>query len=113
MGAKATYAITPALSIMATVNGHWTAEAVDRNGTPLAGAGILPSFTGGPRSTSQYVGTEFASVLSWRFAPGLAWDNSVGYMITGPALDAVTEPTAGARNTQDISIVTSRIRFSF
>jgi hypothetical protein len=34
-------------------------------------------------------------------------------MITGPALDAVTEPTAGARNTQDISIVTSRIRFSF
>jgi hypothetical protein len=59
------------------------------------------------------VGTEFASVLSWRFAPGLAWDNSVGYMINGPALDAVTDPAAGGRNTSDISIVTSRIRFSF
>ena len=113
VGAKATYAITPALSIMAGVNGHWTAEEVDRNGTLIAGAGILPSFTGGPRSTSSYVGTEFMSVLSWRFAPGLAWDNSVGYMIPGPALDAVTDPAAGPRNTSDISIVTSRIRFSF
>ena len=59
------------------------------------------------------MGTEFASVLSWRFAPGLYWSNSVGYMITGPGLDAVTDPAAGARNTKDISIVTSRIRMSF
>jgi len=113
VGAKATYAITPALSVMATVNGHWTAEEVDRNGTAVAGAGILPSFAGGPRDRDRYVGTEFASVVSWRFAPGLAWDNSLGYMIVGPALDALTDPAAGPRNTSDISIVTSRIRMSF
>jgi hypothetical protein len=113
VGTKATYAITPALSVMAGVNAHWTAEAVDRNGTAVAGAGITPTFTGGPRSNSSFVGTEFMSVLSWRFAPGLAWDNSVGYMIPGPALDVVTDPAAGPRNTSDISIVTSRIRFSF
>ena len=112
-GAKATYAITPALSIMAQVNGHWTAEAVDRNGTLIAGAGLLPAFKGGPRDTSQYVGTEFATVLSYRFAPGLAWDNAVGYMITGRALDVLTDPAAGGRNTSDISIVTSRVRLSF
>jgi len=113
VGAKATYAITPALSVMATVNGHWTAEEVDRNGTAVAGAGILPSFAGGPRDRDRYVGTEFSSVVSWRFAPGLAWDNSLGYMIVGPALDALTDPAAGPRNAKDISILTSRIRFSF
>ena len=114
VGAKATYAFTPALSVMAGVNGHWTAESVDRNGTANAGSGITPVFAGAtPRATKSYLGTEFASVLSWRFAPGLDWSNSVGYMIPGPALDALTEPTAGARNTSDISIVTSRIRMSF
>ena len=53
------------------------------------------------------------TLLTWRFAPGLAWDNPFGYMIIGPALDVVTDPAAGARNTKDISILTSRIRFSF
>jgi len=114
LGAKATYAITPALSVMAGVNGHWTAEEVDRNSTALAGAGLLPVFVGGgPKQPSRYVGTEFMSVLSWQFAPGLSWDNSVGYMIMGKALDAVTDPSAGARNTKDVSIVTSRVRLSF
>ena len=114
LGAKATYALTPALSVMAGINGHWTAEKVDRNGTALAGAGILPVFGGPtPRDNSRYVGTEFMSVVSWRFAPGLSWDNSVGYMIMGPALDAITDPAAGPRNAKDVSIVTSRVRFSF
>ena len=31
-GAKATYAITPELSVMGGANAHWTAENVDRNG---------------------------------------------------------------------------------
>jgi hypothetical protein len=114
LGAKATYALTPALSLMAGVNGHWTAEKVDRNSTALAGAGLLPVFAGPtPRDSSRYVGTEFMSVLSWRFAPGLSWDNAVGYMIMGRALDAITDPTAGPRNTTDVSIVTSRVRLSF
>jgi len=112
-GVKATYALTPALSVMAGANGHWTAEGVDRSGTMVAGSGILPVFAGPrPRDTSQYVGTEFMSVLSWRFAPGLGWDNAVGYMIMGPALDAMTDATL-ARNTKDVSIFTSRVRFSF
>lgn len=114
LGAKATYALTPALSVMAGVNGHWTAEKVDRNGTALAGSGILPVFAGPtPRDNSRYVGTEFMSVLSWKFAPGLAWDNAVGYMIMGPAMDAITDPAAGPRNAKDSAIVTSRVRLSF
>jgi hypothetical protein len=113
VGIKATYAFTPALSVMGGVNGHWTAEAVDRNSTAVAGAGLLPSFTGGPRDTSNYVGTEFMALVSWRFADGLVWDNAAGYMINGKALDAVTDPAVGGRNTNNPFILTSRVRFTF
>ena len=114
LGLKATYAVTPALSITGGVNGHWTATAVDRNGTATAGAGILPVFAGAtPRDNERYVGTEFFALIGWRFAPGLSWDNSFGYMKMGPALDGVTDPTAGGRNTNEPMILTSRIRFTF
>ena len=124
LGAKATYAITPQLSIMGTVNWHWTAEDVDRNGVATAGAGITPVF-GGPagatsgRENSKFVGTEFAALVSWQFAPGLSWDTAGGYMIMGSALDAVTDPSyvdqpnGVGRNTNAPFIFTSRIRFTF
>jgi hypothetical protein len=118
LGAKATYAITPALSVMAGANGHWTAEKVDRDGTAVAGAGISPQFTvpgGGSqnRDASRYVGTELQAQISWRFADGLVWDNQFGYMFMGKALDGVTDPAAGPRNTNDPWMVTSRVRFTF
>lgn len=114
IGLKATYAVTPALSITGGVNGHWTATAVDRNGTATAGAGILPVFAGAtPRDNERYVGTEFFALVGWRFAPGLSWDNAFGYMKMGPALDGVTDPSAGGRNTNEPMILTSRIRFTF
>jgi hypothetical protein len=34
-------------------------------------------------------------------------------MFMGDALDAVTDPTAGGRNTNDPFIYTSRVRFTF
>jgi hypothetical protein len=114
VGAKATYAITPALSVMGGVNVHWTAEKVDRNGTSAAGSGITPVFSGPtPRERSRYVGTELMALVTYRFAPGLTWDNAAGYMFMGDALDAVTDPTAGGRNTNDPFIYTSRVRFTF
>jgi hypothetical protein len=113
VGLKATYAFTPSLSLMAGVNGHWTAEAVDRNSTAVAGAGLLPSFTGGPRDSSNFVGTEFMALVSWRFADGLTWDNAAGYMVPGKALDAVTDPTVGARNTNTPFMISTRVRFTF
>jgi hypothetical protein len=122
VGAKATYAITPELSVMAGANLHWAAEKVDRDGTPVAGAGITPVFAGTPpRGThggwgfgsDRFVGTELMALVTWRFAPGLVWDNQFGYMFMGPALDGVTDPTVGARNTHDPFMLTSRVRFTF
>jgi hypothetical protein len=121
LGLKATYAITPALSVMAGANGHWTAEGVDRNCQPVAGAGCIPVYNGNTvgafgskkHDRSHFLGTEFMSVVSWRFADGLVWDNGVGYMIMGPAMDAFTDAAAAARNTKDAFIGTSRVRLTF
>ena len=114
VGAKATYAITPQFSVMGGANVHWSAEKIDRNGTAGAGSGITPVFSGAtPRDRSRYVGTELFTVVTYRFAPGLRWDNAAGYMFMGDALDAVTDPAAGGRNTNDPWIITSRVRFTF
>jgi len=122
-GAKATYAITPELSVMAGANLHWAAEKVDRDGSVVtAGQGITPVFAGPkPRGnhggygfgSDRFVGTELMALLTWRFAPGLAWDNQFGYMFMGPALDGVTDPALGGRNTHDPFMLTSRVRFTF
>jgi len=114
-GAKATYAITPDLSVMGGANVHWSAEKIDRNGSVVtAGQGITPQFINPqPRESKRYIGTELMALLTWRFAPGLAWDNQFGYMFMGPALDGVTDPAAGGRNTKDPFMLTSRVRFTF
>jgi hypothetical protein len=114
-GAKATYAITPDLSVMGGANVHWSAEKIDRNGSVVtAGQGITPVFAGAtPRENKRYIGTELMALLTWRFAPGLAWDNQFGYMFMGPALDGVTDPAIGGRNTHDPFMLTSRVRFTF
>ena len=123
VGAKATYAITPELSVMAGANLHWAAEKMDRDGSVVtASQGITPVFAGTPpRGThggwgfgsDRFVGTELMALVTWRFAPGLVWDNQFGYMFMGPALDGVTDPTVGPRNTNDPFMLTSRIRFTF
>jgi hypothetical protein len=116
IGLKATYALTPALSFSGGVNGHFTHRAVDTDGAPLAGAGILPAFaTGQSDGDTHYMGTELQTQVTWRFAPGLSWDNAFGYMIAGKGFNATTNPTAngGDRDAKDAYILTSRVRFTF
>jgi hypothetical protein len=99
---------------MGGANMIWTAEEVDRNGAATSGAGITPVFNGPtPRDRSKYVGTELMALITYRFAPGLVWDNQVGYLFLGDALDAVTDPTAGGRNVNNPWMLTSRVRFTF
>ena len=112
-GARATYAFTPALSVYGGVNYHRTDKAIQKNATPSSN-GLIPVFTGpAAKDDSHYLGTELFAGLTWRFAPGLAWDNAGGYMFMGSAMDALTNPATGPRDAKDSYIVTSRIRFSF
>jgi hypothetical protein len=114
LGARGTYAWTPALSMYGGWNGHWVPQAIQRNAVPVAGAGLVPLFTGQQaNSKSNYIGNEVFAGVTWRFAPGLALDSAGGYMWTGAALDAVTNPTQGARDARNVYILTSRVRFSF
>ena len=113
MGARATYAWTPALSMYGGANVHLSDTAIQKNATPGAN-GLIPVFTG-PQATKafQYLGTELFGGVTWRFAPGIAWDNAGGYMFMGPGMDALTNPATGPRDARDSYIVTSRLRFSF
>jgi hypothetical protein len=132
LGIKATYAITPTFSVMGGVNGHWTIEGVDKQGSPQPGIGLVPIWnacTGAAtpctvpkESKSHYVGTEFMTVVSWKFVPGISWDNGFGYMIAGPAWSnlatgdgqtAVNGNSLVPRNAKDSYILTSRIRYTF
>src|SRR5262245_34987959 len=114
LGARATYAWTPAFSMYGGLNWNWTAQPIQKNAIPLAGAALVPIFTGqAANNKSSNIGPELFAGLTWRFAPGLALDSAGGYMWTGPALDAVTNPTQGSREAKNVYILTSRVRFSF
>jgi hypothetical protein len=114
IGARATYEWTPEFSLYGGVNGHWTAQDVQKNAILGAGLGIIPLFTGqDANNKSQYIGTEIFTGLTWRFAPGLSFDAAGGYMWTGHALDAVTNPAQGARDARNVYILSSRVRFAF
>jgi hypothetical protein len=114
LGARATYAWTPAFSMYGGWNGHWTVQDVQKNAIPLANAGLVPLFTGqAANANSNKLGHELFAGVTWRFAPGLVLDSAGGYMFTGPALDAVTNPALGSRDAKNVYILTSRIRFSF
>ena len=115
LGLKATYAWTPALSMGGGVSAHLTHRAVDTDGTPVAGAGLMPNFAkNGGEGDSVYIGTELHGNATWRFAPGLALDAGIGYLIAGSAMDAFAQPNAqGNRDAKDIFIATTRVRFTF
>jgi hypothetical protein len=121
IGAKASYFLTPNLSATAGVSVHLTHRAIDTDartqntpGTGVAGGGLTPAFgIGRQDGDTNYMGTEVHGVISWRFAPGLSWDNGMGYMIAGEGLNAYTGSSGLGKNAKDAFIGSSRVRFTF
>jgi hypothetical protein len=116
---KASYFLTPSLTMMAGAAVHLTHRKIDTDGITgnspngVAGGGLLPAFATGQQSgDTNYLGTELFGEVTWRFAPGLSWGNATGYMIPGEGFDAFTLST-GPRNTKPIFILSSRLRFTF
>ncbi|HWM98707.1 MAG TPA: hypothetical protein VNO54_16830 [Streptosporangiaceae bacterium] len=128
-GVKASYAITPALTVGAGVTPNWTWNKVDTDAYIVTGGGLQPSFicrktlrTCRPEGDSNFLGTEFNAALTYRFAPGLTFDWAIGYMMTDLALQHryvvgadynVQAPVRKDIGVNDIILTTARVRFSF
>jgi hypothetical protein len=137
VGAKASYAITPAFTMGVGVMSNWTQYKVDTDSVLSAASGLTPLFqTGRPEGDSRYLGTEINASMTYRFAPGIAWDVAAGYLFAGDALGhaltvgccgstsgsgavggAVTNNgingLGGKSGVNDVYTATSRVRFSF
>jgi len=129
LAARASYAVTPAFSLRGTIMGNWTAEEVDTSeilsvatgrATCEVGdgvGGLCGNHISDGRGNSRYLGTEVDLGLTWRFAPGIAFDLVGGYMFTGgafsSALGGAAAPLRSNRGTQDIQTIASRVRFTF
>jgi hypothetical protein len=127
-GVKASYAVTPALTLGAGATPNWTWNKVDTDAYIVTGGGFQPSFicrttlkSCRPEGESNYLGTEFNASLTYRFAPGLVFDWAIGYMMTDLGLQHryvagdynVQAPVNKDVGVHDIILTTARVRFSF
>jgi hypothetical protein len=130
LAAKASYAITPALTVGAGVMANWTDKSVDTDSIVITNGGLQPSFvcrktlqSCRPQGDSRYLGTELDASLTYRFAPGLAFDWVIGYLFAGNAFGhryTTNVYNAGAGlpvprdvGVADIIVTTARVRFSW
>jgi hypothetical protein len=129
---RATYSITPALSVYGVVSPAWTAQKVDTDTgcpalttatsatgcagrTPVAGATSSAQRVSFVEGDSSYLGTEINGGFTWRFAPNTAFDLAAYYLFAGSALD-MSESLNGAvvkRDANDGYYATARVRLSF
>ena len=128
-GAKASYALTPALTAGAGLTLTWTDKSVDTDGFLVANGGIQPQFfcrnnptqNCRPEGDSRFLGTEANVALTYRFAPGLALDVAGGWLFAGPAFGhryagttyATTGPQQMDQGIKDVLIGTARVRYQF
>jgi hypothetical protein len=120
VGARASYAVTPAFTVRTAVTANWTAEKVDTDGSAITGAaGVVQAPEGGSGGDSRYLGTELDLGFQWRLAAGLALDVVGAYTWTGEALESVVAQNTNTgvlrRNSdrEDIKTVTARVRYTF
>ena len=130
--ARATYNITPALSLYALAGPLFTAKQVDTDtGSQLAsagGTGTPARTTVSPKSwvdgDSNYLGTEANLGMTWRFSANTAFDLVGGYFFAGDGFDAAECPGQAAGTTcsaaqarkksaQDAYTLAARVRLAF
>jgi hypothetical protein len=122
---RATYSITPALSVYGVVAPTWAAEKVDTDtgcpaltvGTSATGcaARVVVSDKSFVEGDSRYIGTEVNGGITWRFAANTAFDLAGYYLAAGPALK-MSELLNGVpvkRDQNDGYYAVARVRLSF
>jgi hypothetical protein len=122
---RATYSITPALSVYGVVSPAWAAEKVDVD----TGCGALTVASSNAGCTgrvgvtdasfvegeSRYIGTEINGGITWRFAPNTAFDLAAYYLAAGGALRTaeLLNGTLVRRDQNDAYYAAARVRLSF
>jgi hypothetical protein len=130
-GIKASYAVTPALTVGAGITPNWTWNKVDTDSIAMGpNSGFQPNFvcrktgqTCRPEGESNFIGTEWNVALTYSLAPGLVFDWAFAYFQTDSALShryIGSQYNAGAGTpvrkdigVQPVAISTARVRFSF
>jgi hypothetical protein len=116
LGARGSYALTPAFTVRTAVTANWTAEEVDTSSTLAAGTGLTP---GDANGDARFLGTELNLGFQWRFVPNVALDVVGSYMFSGNALATHTAANTfsgvvqNGRSPQDVTAVTARVRYSW
>ncbi len=120
LGARASYAVTPAFTARAALTANWTDEKVDTHSTLVGGAtsaGLTPNVAA-PRGDASYLGTELDLGFQWRFAPGLALDVVGAYTWNGAAMKHGTTTRTGSTtrtggDPEDSQSAVARLRYTF
>ena len=123
---RATYSITPALSVYGVVSPNWTAEQVDTNSGCPQPLNVANSANGCParqgvgdkgfvEGDSSYIGTEVNAGFTWRFAPNAAFDLAGYYLAAGGALKTgeLLNGVVVKRDQNDAYYAAARVRLSF
>ena len=113
LGARATFAWTPALSIYGGWNGHWTPQAIQKNAVQTA-LGLIPALhrPGGERQVELHRQRDLRRsdlAVRSRARPGLRGRLHVG----GPCARCHQGRTHSPPDARNAYVLTSRIRFSF
>jgi hypothetical protein len=121
------YSLTPALVFTGLANISWTDKKVNTNSL-ISSIGLIPCpgtpnpaqfgpCTSDGRGTEQYLGTEGAIGMTYRFAPNVALDVVGSYLWAGDAFSnagrAGSTIYSGARDAQDAYKVSTRLRFTY
>jgi hypothetical protein len=115
------YALTPALTFKALANVSWTAEKVDTDSTLAAATGLTSCPATGAatacksngRGKDQFLGTEIAGGLTYRFAPNVAFDLIGAILFAGDALNHHRTGGDGIHDAENVYKTTARVRVTF
>ena len=129
---RATYSVTPTFDVRGLVSPMWTAKSIDTDGTTAFAGGTGATNAAitcathtannpaqprgaGCNGDSSYVGTEVNLGITWRFAPGLAFDLVGAMHFSGDALDTseVLNGVLTKKDAKNIYAISSRLRYSF
>jgi hypothetical protein len=115
LGARASYALTPAFTVRGGINARWTAQQVDTTGTIAAATGLTP---GDGIGNDRYLGTEILGGFQWRFAPNVAFDLVGAHLFAGDALGSATSTGLDGivrdnTNPGGVTQVAARVRYTF